>query len=178
MLQMRHITFQWIKEYEPQLMDFAKIDEKHIQDLWIDKAAREPHLNSFKDLKYSCQAPLYQKMIFRFWNEKKAATGLYQGCDPCNQKKLLASFDLPWEDTHELIEFLGSISTGLGTYDIVELDGIEFSQKENSKLLSTWQSKTSDVAFFFSLTKELQEKLIDKYNKGVDAYNKQMQKGF
>lgn len=166
---MRHISLDWINKYKDNLINFSNITEYDIQDIWHNPS--EPFLTDFSLLQYDYDIPLYQKMIFRYRNGYNLATNLYQGCDPCNKRKLLYHFDMLYDNIYEIIDFFAWISHGLGPYHIKELKPAD----ENDNYLLKW--KANNIEFYFSLSDDLQIKLVNKFNKTcIDKYNDYIKK--
>jgi hypothetical protein len=150
-----------IYKYKNELIMFSNITEIQIRDIWYTKG--EEYLTEFDKLEYFWNIPLYQKMIFRYRNGNNLATTLYQGCDPCNQRRLLGYFRMFYSDVYEVIEFLRWIANYLMVIDILELEGLEYNETNvnNSELIKQW--KANNITFFFSLTKDQQRNLLKKY---------------
>lgn len=148
-----YINLESINKIRDNLINFSNITEENIRDIWYKQG--EEYLTDFKNLKYDYNIPLYQKMIFRFRNNKKIATGLYQGCDPVNKKKLLSFFKIYGQDNINLIEFFAWIYNYLTHQETTELIGNEDYIDIRIK---------NNIIFFFILTSEKQNFLINRYN--------------
>lgn len=164
MFKRRYITIDWLNQYRSNLIEFSNITESQIRDIWFRKG--ETHLEDFSALEYDSDAPLYQKMIFRFRNGGNLASRLCNQIDPSNQSLILCYFGMTWNDGRELIDFFAWISNSLGIYHILELEGCI---KENSTYIKIW--KENDINFFFSLPLEKQIILINKCNEMLKRYN-------
>lgn len=172
MLPMKHISIEWINLYKQNLITFSNITEMDIRDIWIRKG--DIYVDNFSELEYDYDIPLYQKMIFRYRNGNNLATRLFQGCDPCNKRRLLNNFNMIYENTHELIEFFAWISNGLGVYNILEFEKEEISEN-HMDYVKEWRK--NDIEFFFLLSSKVQNQLIQRYNKEcIDEYNKMLKK--
>lgn len=169
MLKLKHITFELIDNNKQNLINFSNITEENIRDIWFTNG--DVYIDDLTLLEYHWSIPLYQKMIFRYRNSDKLASKFFRGCDPYNQMILLRKFHM-YHENKDLIDFFSWISTSLGVYDIVQLEGLEFNDEnlDESKYVKSW--KKNDIEFFFSLSEDNKNYLIEKFNtECVDKYN-------
>jgi hypothetical protein len=159
-------------KYENSLKLFSDITELQIQDIWIKKG--EP--SDITDIMYDYNIPLYQKMILRYRNGGHLTTRLFTGCDPNNQNLLLLYFNMKYNECHNMIDFFVWISESLSILDVLEFEGLIYSNKniEQSKYIKSW--KKNNIRFFYSLPHEDKQKLIRRYNiECVENYNRYLE---
>lgn len=145
-----------------QLLKFGHLDEKMIQDIWIKSG--EKKLFYFNNITYDINMPLYQKMILRFINCFKSPSLFYLECDPSNKQKLLLFYYLLIDDNkniNKVFNFFAWIKNYLTIGDILELD--EITDMDKSILYKLWKN-SNEIFFFFGLSTNKQNKLINKYN--------------
>ena len=166
MYKLNHIKLNKINKLEGKLVKFSHINEHDIRDLWY--LHKDEYLDDFSQLVYKWDAPLYQKMIFRFRNGNNKATTLYMGCDPCNKQKLMFNYELYESDINEIIYFFGWLTNSLNKYEINEI----LSLNDKDSLSKNEALLRNDIVFFFSLSNEQRNLLINKYNiECVDKFN-------
>lgn len=187
MLRLAEINVELLQQWREKLIKMSLMTKKNIQDIYIESG--DVIADDLDKLVYSYDIPLYQKMIFRFVNCDLNTAVFYHQIDPNNQH-LLRRFFGSIENyrtssvMHGLIEFFAWISNSLGSYNIVELEGIEYKSgtnyelEENSKFVHQWRK--NPVIFFFDVIDDVQKRtLIDRYNtQCVIPWNKHLDKGF
>jgi hypothetical protein len=171
---MKRITIDWLNQFKPQLVKLSNMTECDIRNIWIlPNESRDVDLTT---IEYSYNAPLYQKMIFRYRQCEYSAPGFFRQIDVFNQQRMLDYFSLIEIDACELVEFFAWIKNGLGSYDLTVLEFNEFTNElcQRSNYVQKW--KANQVTFFFDLSDQLKLSLIYRYNKEcVDAYNEMIQ---
>lgn len=203
---MRRLNLEEFEFQKDKLLTFSHLGEKDIWKIWSEPG--DDQISDFSSLEYRFDAPLYQKMIFRYRDSSSQAAPFWYGCDRDNKRKMLERFGLYTMDTRlpismvislsdqefdilskeyirddgHLIEFLAWIVNMLGPCDIFHLEGLP------DNLLFPQcieQSKyyplwrQNGIEFFFSLLIDKRQALIDQYNqKEVDEYNKMINKDY
>ena len=190
MFALHRITLQWIAKFKLQLLKLSYLTEEDIRDIWIRQG--EDMTVDLSTIIYNYDIPLYQKMIFRFRNCNNSAVRFFHQIDPCNQGIVLRRFGLIFNNmtevselcntknpielllrgTGELVEFFSWIANGLGSYNITMLEFNDFNEElcQKSSFVKSWSK--NQVEFFFGLSEQKQQELIDQYNKEcVDSYN-------
>lgn len=166
MASMRKMSQKRVESYKDQFLDLARLDESVIQRIWIERGEEE--LESFDDLVYRFDAPLYQKMIFRYWNCKKRPETLVKQIDPVNRNLVFMRYNIPNEEGGDLVEFFSWITNMLSIIDIYQLEKHpeEVKDLENidrSDLVKRWDN-SNGIDFYFGLSSEKQNWIVDKYN--------------
>lgn len=162
------IRLDKLQDYKQKLLQISELDEFTIRDIW--RLDDETCLSDFRDMKYHWNIPLYQKMIFRFWQADHMASKFYRGLDPGNQNMLLNHFNVSWKEFHQIIEFFAWISNGLAIFEINKMDCNGAKDYKSSEYVQKWRK--NDVVFFFWIPENQQKDLIKRYNKEcVDRFN-------
>ena len=199
---MRRLDLEEFDLRKDHLLRFSSLTEKDIQRIWGNNQIDQIDQIDLSDLQYHLNAPLYQKMIFRYRTCSNQAACLWNAIDQINRRILLNYFELsdinarlPFSiaadvsdeefnrlskeyirDDGNLVEFLAWIANMLGPIDIFQLEGLS-----NNLMLGERYSISkyyplwmkNSIEFFFSLPIKKQQILIDRYNhREVDEYNK------
>lgn len=159
---MEFLRFDDVTNNKNNLLKFSRISEEDIMNVFINKG--DSVVTDFSTLVYYHDIPLYQKMIFRYRNESKLATRLYDGCDPINQDKLSHYFKIK---DNGLIKFFSWLSNSFGVYDILSVINTDLKEENNldHQLVKLW--KINSIDFYFSLSIETQKSLLIRYNSDV-----------
>lgn len=177
MKPMRRVTLEWINEHRTELDKMSKMTEFDIQNMWIQDG--ENRLSDFGHLQYRWDAPLFQKMIFRYWNAKKSPSRLATQIDSGNRQRMLTYFGIFDLNENDLVEFFAWLKNGLGVYDLYELHGglPSTDAVKDTVLFKLWN--INEIVFFFGINKTLQTILMTRYNKEcVDSYNAMIKNDF
>ena len=169
--QQYYITSDEINTYKDKLIRLSNITEVNIMNIWFTRNdLRDEDLGK---LVYYYDAPVYQKMIWRFRNSEKSPAFLYNGCDPCNKEKLLkwfglSNFELNNRFGNRLMEFFVWLKSSYSEYQCKNL------LQSNDTLyvhtcINNWN--INEITFFFGLLSSDQQKLIDEYNKVYKDFN-------
>jgi len=170
MRAIKQITLEWLNRFKPQIVKLGAMTKSDIRNIWILPSERRDI--DLSTIEYHYNAPLYQKMIFRYSNCKFSAPSFFRQIDPFNQQRMLDYFSFVEIDASELIEFFAWIANGLGSYDITVLEFNDFNDElcQKSTYVQKWQD--NQVTFFCDLPEQVKLDLINRYNKEcVDAYN-------
>jgi hypothetical protein len=172
MRRMTNITIEWLNSQQTKLIKFSTINEQDIQKIWRSPNEKEYNNKELETLEYHYSLPLFCKMIFRF-RQEACCTGLFRGCDPNNQTRLMNYFKLSWEQGYALLEFLHWTRYSLGPVDICALEFGKYDEESMTKSSYLEKWKTNEILFFFYiLSGKQKEKLITRYNtECVDRYN-------
>lgn len=152
------ITIEQILKYKDVFSKMAKITESDIREIFIH--LRETKLETFKDLVYAYDAPLYQKMIFRLRNCEGSPSRFYHQIDYSNQDKFASYFGIYGNEFHVIMEFMAWIKNGLGLCDLEEIGDTPEQIDEYTKL---WEK--NELYFFFGVSDKWERELINRYNK-------------
>jgi hypothetical protein len=154
-LQPYVVTIDKLFEHQQELLEFALLDEETIMRIWIKSG--EVVINDFNDITYNFQMPLYQKMILRFRREGMSCPAVFcKTLDPSNQRLLLSRYHMYYSDVFTIVEFMAQIKVGMGLSDLTTIGF-------NDTVIECWKGKNS-IAFFFSLSNDLQHELVSWYN--------------
>lgn len=150
MLKLNPISFEQIISNKENLIAFSNIDPETIKKIWINPD--EIDITDFENLEYDYNLPLYTKMYFRWKNAGGRSTILFNGCDPQNQLKLVQYFSTSWTNyARELIWFF------------LWLENTGYSCIVRS-------SPINGIKFFFELSQNVQEKMINDYNEQMKKF--------
>lgn len=152
------ISLDYIIELESELLKLSKLTEYHIQDIWI--SSNETKLDNFNDLIYSWDAPLYQKMIFRFRNCEKNPSMFYNQLDPVNKNHLINFICA--SSVEQVIDFFIWLRSNYNEY-ILEM------MKMDEYLINFW--KDNELNFFFEINRKWQNKFVNTYNEYIRRFN-------
>ena len=157
---MQHVTIDWIIKNKVNLLKFSDLSEQDIKHFWMGDNDKD--IIDLKKLIYRYDAPIYQKMIWRFRNCNKSPSSFWNQIDPVQQNNLAFRYDI-YFDNKELLYFLSWIKNGLCYTDIHNLDMTD-------NLYNVWQ--LNEIKFFFMLNNALQEDFIKRYNtECIDTFN-------
>ena len=143
-LNLYKIDIQLLEKVEEQLLKFSECDAQDIENIWENDV-----FSTENEAEY---------MVDRFRDRCSDPVIFYTSCIVGEQKHLLSKYfdNLHLKDMCRISEFLKWIRYMLGVYDIKNLSN-------DINIVNVW--KQSPVAvFFFRLDKDLQIKLVDKYN--------------
>ena len=155
------VTLKQILSQSEKLHKLAKLDEEQIQEIFRNDS--EEKVTNFTELEYRYDAPLYQKMIFRFRNCQNSPCGMIYQCDPVNQGYITRHFGF-YQGSKDLISFFAWIKNSLGLYDIKNMESLFGQDIEN-----LWRTK-NEVDLFFAVNENLQRHLIKGYNAMISKY--------
>ncbi len=155
------LTYSTIMLKKKELLIFSKIDEYDIQNFWIRNG--EVRLDGFHDVEYDGAMPLYLKMIFRFWQYNKSAVMIAKTIDPIQKGNFLYKYNI----TDDLIEFFSWIKNYLMATDV----GAIYASRGDD-LVKRW--KDNEIQFFFFLTVDARQLLVDRYNSDMEESCKRL----
>lgn len=162
---MDYITLDWINNNKIGLLHLALLCENDIKNLWIQNIDED--VENLQTLVYRYDAPLYQKMIWRFRNCKNNPCVFFIQIDPSNQNYLIQKYfgySSRYYNNKQLLEFFAWIKNMLGEYDLRDLD-------KSGQLINLWKNN-NEIDFFFMANILVQNNLISRYNREcVDRYN-------
>jgi len=158
MNQQYFILYTEFVEHKHNIAKMSKLTEHDIMDVWIE--SDEDPVKDLSKIVYSYDAPLYQKMIWRF-RQTKSPTLLHNEIDPCNRKILLRYFDLDhWNLYNKFNNRLLEFFVWLKSQHFSQEDFTD--QEKADKHLRDW--KENEMVFFINLLECDQQRLINKYN--------------
>ncbi len=144
-----------IDELKDGLLKLANMTEDDVIEIFI-----QPGEERVVPEEYDFQMPLYHKMVWRFRNEHvnghPEPCYFLNGCDPGNQHKVFAYFDIKGHPVKRITQFLGWIRNGLSDYYLGKIEGVTDEDKER------WDKENS-IHFYFNSSDELKQGIID-YN--------------
>lgn len=153
------ITQDLLRKYKHSLIDFSKMTEQTIYNVWA------------RDDDYDNKYPLWKHMALKFKpdenDEKVLATTFYKKCDIDNKNILLKYFKMYKQEANELVEFMAWISNLLKPIDILKLNDIDYDNDNdvdinNIDCIKQW--KENNIVYFFSLSIDKQNIIINLYN--------------
>lgn len=156
------ITLDLLLSVKPQLMKMSTTNEFDIQKIFI--RPNEEQFFDFSNLIYRYDAPLYQKMIFRFRQCDKSPFRFWNQLDPSNRNAFLRYFNFYSENKIEITEFFAWLKNGLGIGDFHELYGTQNNEYTPGELPGYKLWLENEIVFFFGIDEEKQQQLINKYN--------------
>lgn len=148
-----------INSKKTELLHFAAMSECDIKAVW--KNPTDIDIDDCSNIPYRFDLPLYAKMILRFQREcARSPNRLHRQIDPCNQQRLLATYDLSGQKN--IIDFFAWLDDNQGAYHMAELEG-PCVDIDTSEYVAKWRE--SSIKFFFWLDESKQNKLIRRYFK-------------
>lgn len=157
---MYRITIDIINAKRTDLNYFSTIDEHVLQRLW--RLPSEEELDGFIDLKYDYGAPLYQKMIFRFWQNKRSPSALWNSLDPSNRQFLVSRYNLGDKESENVLNFFSWIQNYFTREGLMALCG-DLPHPNADKI-----SDMNEIKLFFFLDKKSRANIISYYNDFCD----------
>lgn len=136
-----------LKERQSALTSFALMTEYDVRDTWFKP--RDP-VEPLHNLKYRCDAPLYQKMVWRFRSCENEPVRFFTSVDNGNQKLLCKDYKVCAED----LKFF--------CFTVFSLPPCEIKNKD------LWQAHP--IEWFFKLNQERQHELVERYNKRLTSF--------
>lgn len=177
---MTYITLEWLELHKESLLNLSNLCEAQIREIWINKGDEYIETNKLAELTYRYDAPLYQKMIFRFRHTEYEPSRLVKQVDYSNRRRIAHYFRIMEHEEYkidELFEFFAWIKNQFGVIDIYLLnfaDNYKIKGRNdisNDPLVVRWK-ETRAIKFYFESSREVQNRLTTKYNKEcVDKYN-------
>ena len=159
MFSLRRVSLEEVIMFRDRLTNLSYITEQDIKDIWIKQG--DENLDDFSTMEYRHNAPLYQKMIWSYRSKRCGATTLYQGCDICNQQRLLAKYNILLNETsYNIMEFIRWIRNSITAYDIDEIES-DLNGEDLRKREYMWYH--NNITYFYSLSIQKQQTLLEKY---------------
>src|SRR6266567_457183 len=128
------IYHDMITKYSDFLEKISEMHWEHIQCIW--RLPDEAHITSIYDIKYSPDAPLYQKMILRFYNCRQSPSIFFNSIDSCNKIKLLSYYGSLDKECHDIAYFFVWLKGNFGKYEIIRL--AKKLDEDSSELYEDW----------------------------------------
>lgn len=156
------VYYEMITQYNTFLNNFSEMHWEDIQCIWI--LPNENKITSIYDIKYSPDAPLYQKMILRFYNCRQSPSIFFSSIDPCNKRKLLSYYTGTDKECNDLAYFFVWLKGNFGRYEIIKLSnklGVDPAELHNDWI------NYNEIVFFLALPAFGQKIIINTYYKFV-----------
>jgi hypothetical protein len=148
----------------------SKMSEQDVIKMWGG-----PDDFDLEKIQYRWDAPLYEKMLWRFRQNNGSPFAFCHSCDPSNMLRPLDYYNIYNNRNKDLIEFFAWIKNGMGIIDFYDLFDANMTMKHDqiTEIFPYKNWKVNEIVFFLNLTVPIQEKIIDKYNINcVDSYNR------
>lgn len=154
---MYHITLDLINEKRDNLNALSTLNEYAIQKMW--RLSSEEELDGFIDLKYDYRAPLYQKMVFRFWQNKCSPSAFWNALDPSNRQLLAYRYNSGDKESEKLLNFFAWINNYFTREGLLALFCGDVPSPNVDKI-----ADMNEIKLFFFLDRKSRAKIVDNYN--------------
>jgi len=149
-----------LDKVKQQLLSVATLTDEDIMDIWIEEGQKR--MTDFTLIEFPHPMCLYKHMILRFHMFEVPGFSLdpavfIKGLNPTSQDQLASHYKMY---DRLVFEFFSYIRNGI---ELINELGLS---------VENWKSKSS-IIFYFEASKDVQQKMIDKYNHTYDELIKE-----